>query len=171
MNTLVEKALGIMVFAFFFVPFAFGLYVHSNNGFEFNKVTSEINQMVKEDGGYWNGSKAYNYVNGEYNSASLIKEKKELDATPNKNTQEYQKRLENYNKRVEGATLVKRGYVVKVEKLTNGSYTDISSATQANGKLKVGDKVRVSIDYKAKGILGWKPANFTKINEITNYKR
>lgn len=50
MNTLVEKGFGIIIFIGFFIPFTLGLYFSANKGYEFNNVTNELTQMVKEDG-------------------------------------------------------------------------------------------------------------------------
>lgn len=50
MNTLVEKGFGLLIFIGFFIPFTLGLYYSANKGYEFNNVTSELTQMVKEDG-------------------------------------------------------------------------------------------------------------------------
>lgn len=69
MNTLVEKVFGIMIFVFFFLPYTFGLYSSMNAAYTFNNTTTELSQMIKEDGGFYKGSTAYNYLFEKFKSA------------------------------------------------------------------------------------------------------
>lgn len=178
MNTLVEKGFGIIIFVMFFIPFTFGIYAHGNAGYEFNNVSNEIAQMIKEDGGYWKGSSAYNFINTGYTSASIEKEAKQIqkeinDAKTQAQRDEANKKLKAHEERVKKSTLKAKGYSIVVErKPSNGAWMNITNSnTASEGKVKSGEHVRIAMDYKASGIMGWEDANFSKKSDFVVYKR
>ena len=51
MNTLVEKMFGTIMFLALFVPFQIGLYSSYMDTWEFTQVTTEMTQLIQEEGG------------------------------------------------------------------------------------------------------------------------
>lgn len=183
MNTLVEKGFGIIIFIGFFIPFTLGLYFSANKGYEFNNVTNELTQMVKEDGEIYGKTlstdKKKEIYQKEYDSVlDSTKDKtkareagiKKLN-TELKEDEKASSSVYNYlNSTTENSdkSLSDLGYKMSLE--YNGKTYDLNETKLDKIKIKTGDTVTIKYAYEKELRFGWTP-HYVREVKVTMYKR
>lgn len=128
MNTLVEKMFGTIMFLALFVPFQIGLYSSYMDTWEFTQVTTEMTQLIQEEGGLVGKAEEY-----ETKLESVVNEKPvygyEIDTVKwNPTTKVWDNDDTLRGKREVGETIIVRyrknstgtlGWEPKLEKVTN----------------------------------------------------
>lgn len=183
MNTLVEKGFGILIFIGFFLPFTLGLYYSANKGYEFNNVTSELTQMVKEDGEIYGKTlssdkkkeiyqKEYDAVLASTNDktrarkAGIDKLNSELKANEDASSSVYN--YLNSNSANSSESLSDMGYKMYIE--YNGVEYDLNKDSLNKIKFNTGDNVTIKYRYEKELRFGWTP-KYSKDVNVTIYKR
>lgn len=183
MNTLVEKGFGIIIFIGFFIPFTLGLYFSANKGYEFNNVTNELTQMVKEDGEIYgktlSSDKKKEIYQKEYDSvlasthdktkareAGITKLNTELKANEVASSSVYN--YLNSTTANSEKSLSDMGYKMFLE--YNGTTYDLTKTDLSTIKIKTGDTVTIKYDYKKELRFGWTP-HYVRETKVTIYKR
>lgn len=183
MNTLVEKGFGIIIFIGFFIPFTLGLYFSANKGYEFNNVTNELTQMVKEDGKIYgrtlSSAKKKEIYQKEYDSvlastkdkakareAGIKKLNAELKASEDASSSVYN--YLNSTTANSDKSLSDMGY--KMYLTHNGTTYDLTKTNLSTINIKTGDTVTLKYDYEKELRFGWKP-HYVRETKVTIYKR
>lgn len=183
MNTLVEKGFGLIIFIGFFIPFTLGLYYSANKGYEFNNVTSELTQMVKEDGEIYGKTlssdkkkeiyqKEYDSVLASTNDKTIAKEagiaklNSELKANEDASSSVYN--YLNSTTADSNQSLSDMGYKMVIE--YNGTEYNINKDSMSKLKIKTGDTVTLKYKYEKELRFGWTP-KYSKEVKVTIYKR
>lgn len=183
MNTLVEKVFGVLLFVGFFVPYTFGTYLSTAKSYEFNNVTTEIAQMIKEEGAYYGETMAEidktEIYNTKYNASkasgkSALQSNEDAIKELNRVLKAYEDNSSSAYNYVNSTltntsdTLRSLGYSLKI--VVNGTEYDANKVSGINIPITTGDTVQLKFKFKQDVGFGWVP-EFTKTTNIKIYKR
>lgn len=154
MNTLVEKMFGIIMFLAIFVPFQLGLYTSYMDAWEFTQVTSEVTQLVKEEGG----------VTG--NAQKFVKTLRETKNSKGDYLYGYTITFKTPKLGPDGKAI----YVDNSNPKDGVKETPVYDTLPEGVKQPMGKVINIDFKKNKETVYGWKP-DLKKVTNVTVYKR